>query len=184
VNAGDAGQSRFYAYDQAGNMTKNTGLCAGDNTLVYPAQGVSSGRPHAPVSICGEPVAYDANGNTTDYTAAGVRKRLFYDAENRPIEVREVDPATGVAISSLAKYAYGPDGERLRKLSSAGALATWYLGGDVELETASTGTTGYSHYLHADVMRRGGSLRYLHKDHLSSNRLITSATGAIVQRLA
>jgi RHS repeat-associated protein len=141
-------------------------------------------QPARPISICGAPVAYDANGNTTDYSAGGVRKRLFYDAENRPIEVREVDPATGVATSSLAKYAYGPDGERLRKLSSAGALATWYLGGDVELETATTGTQSFSHYLHADVMRKAGALRYLHKDHLSSNRLITSSTGAIVQRLA
>jgi hypothetical protein len=32
--------------------------------LIYPAQGATSLRPHAPISICGTAVTYDANGNT------------------------------------------------------------------------------------------------------------------------
>jgi RHS repeat-associated protein len=136
------------------------------------------------LSICGTPVTYDANGNTTEYTVRGVRKRLIYDAENRPIEVREIDPVTGAATASLARYAYGPDGERIRKLSGNGYLATHYLGSDVEIETGATGTTSFTHYLHADVQRVAGALRWLHKDHLSSNRLITNATGSVLQRLA
>jgi RHS repeat-associated protein len=58
------------------------------------------------------------------------------------------------------------------------------LGNDVEIETASpTGTISFSQYLHADVQRKAGALRFLHKDHLSSNRLITSSTGTVLQRL-
>ena len=42
-----------YAYDDADNMVFNSKLCAANPNLVYPAQGVASGHPHAPNSTCG-----------------------------------------------------------------------------------------------------------------------------------
>jgi hypothetical protein len=67
----DASLNRAYTYDAAGNMMMNTGLCAGANTLAYPAPGPALVRPHAPASICGAAVTYDANGNTASYDADG-----------------------------------------------------------------------------------------------------------------
>ncbi|PZF75903.1 hypothetical protein DK847_14700, partial [Aestuariivirga litoralis] len=55
-NQDGAAEDRSYAYDDAGNLTANSGLCGGAG-LVYPPSG--SARPHAPVSICGAPVSYD-----------------------------------------------------------------------------------------------------------------------------
>ena len=57
--------------------------------MAYPAQGPASVRPHAPVSICGSPVSYDANGNTLSYDSdgagAGSPRSLAWDGENRPL---------------------------------------------------------------------------------------------------
>jgi hypothetical protein len=53
-------ETRSFAYDAADNMVRNSGLCAATPNLVYPAQGATSGRPHAPATICGATVAYDA----------------------------------------------------------------------------------------------------------------------------
>ena len=47
-----------YAYDDADNMVWNSKLCAGGPNLVYPAAGAA--HPHAPSTICGSAVAYDA----------------------------------------------------------------------------------------------------------------------------
>ena len=68
-----------YAYDAGGfsqnrladNMVFNSKLCAANPNMVYPAQGVASGHPHAPNTICGTPVTYDANGNTLSYDVDG-----------------------------------------------------------------------------------------------------------------
>jgi YD repeat-containing protein len=48
--------TRSYGYDDADNMTFNSGLCAGSAAspnLTYPAQGPTAIRPHGPVTICG-----------------------------------------------------------------------------------------------------------------------------------
>jgi hypothetical protein len=64
-------QGRAYRYDDADNMVFNSGLCASNPNMVYPAQGAGSVRPHAPTSICGTAIRYDANGNTTSYDPDG-----------------------------------------------------------------------------------------------------------------
>ena len=79
-------EDRSFAYDDADNMIFNSGLCAANPNLAYPdgngaaaGQGLSSGRPHGPASICGSPVIYDANGNTLSYVVDG---RYFDSAFN------------------------------------------------------------------------------------------------------
>ncbi len=136
-------------------------------------------RPHAPLSICGTGVGYDANGNTTAYdgdgtsTAVGPRT-LVYDGENRPIAV------TQNGLTSI--FAYGPDGERA--LKRMGTTSTWYLGSDAEITVDVANPSGLlTSYLHPDVKRVGSVTSYLVKDHLASNRLTVSHGPATPKRL-
>jgi hypothetical protein len=86
-------------------------LSGSNPNIAYPTQGVASGRPHAPVSICGQALpaqAYDSSGNTLRYDPDGTGpkplREIAYDLENRPIVVKN----NGV----ISTFAYGPDGER------------------------------------------------------------------------
>jgi YD repeat-containing protein len=85
-NGNGTADDRTYAYDDADNMTFNSALCASNPNLVYPAQGATSVRPHAPTSICGTAVTYDANGDT-----------LIYDVD-------------GAGATQPRAFTYGPDG--------------------------------------------------------------------------
>jgi RHS repeat-associated protein len=72
-------------------------------------------------------------------------------------------------------YSYGPDGARLRK--TAGTGTTLYLGDDFEL---SGGV--WTKYLTAEAKRIGSVTTWMHRDHLSSVRLITNAAGGEAER--
>jgi YD repeat-containing protein len=124
-----AADSRSYAYDDADNMVWNSGLCAGSPNMVYPATGAA--HPHAPTSICGTAVSYDANGNTTNYDVDGsgpkLPRTLTYDLENRPLIILR----NGVA----ATMAYGPDGERTSK--SYLGTTTSFLGNEAEYNSGT-----------------------------------------------
>ena len=97
TNTGTSSESRSFAYDDAGNLTFNSGLCAGSPSspnILYPAQGVASGHPHGPTSICGTAVTYDADGNMTAYDPDGAAgpisaRSLAYDLENRPVSLTQ-----------------------------------------------------------------------------------------------
>ncbi|PVE20320.1 hypothetical protein DC522_33035 [Microvirga sp. KLBC 81] len=82
-------------------------------------------------------------------------------------------------------YTYGPDGARWKKSANTGpngtVQTTLYLG---DLEIAPDGT--WSLYPHPDLRLKkspGGTVRtaFLHRDHLSSVRAITDASGAVLQ---
>ncbi|MEY3083164.1 MAG: hypothetical protein RJA94_3149, partial [Pseudomonadota bacterium] len=107
-NQGGTAEDRTYAYDDADNMVANSALCGGAG-LAYPAAGAA--RPHAPTSICGSAVTYDANGNTLSYDPDGPgpveRRTIAYDGENRPVSV--------TAFGDVASFDYGPDGARAGK---------------------------------------------------------------------
>ena len=64
-----------YAYDRVSNMLSNSAV----GTFTYPPAGQP--RPHAPVTIDGDEIEYDANGNMTD----GRGLTIAYDGENRPV---------------------------------------------------------------------------------------------------
>jgi RHS repeat-associated protein len=133
---------------------------------VPPPPPVAFAHPHAPNSICGTAVTYDANGNTTNYDVDGagpLSPRSFaYDGENRPVAVTQNGNVTAMA--------YGPDGERASK--RFGTSAYYYLGTEAELLVNPTYTTGLlTSYLHPDVKREGLATDFLIKDHLASNRL-------------
>jgi RHS repeat-associated protein len=123
---------------------------------------VALAHPHAPNSICGTAVSYDANGNTTVYDVDGpgpkLPRTLTYDLENRPLIILR----NGVA----ATMAYGPDGERTSK--SYLGTTTSFLGNEAEY---NSGTALFTAYLHPDVRREGSATDFLLKDHLNSNRV-------------
>jgi RHS repeat-associated protein len=177
-NQNGTGDDAAYAYDDADNMVWNSKLCAANPNMVYPATGAA--HPHAPNSICGTPVTYDANGNTLTYDADGsasntVLPRTFsYDLENRPLSISwGSDPTTSMA--------YGPDGERLSKSYGSGATlaTTWYMGGDSEMLVNAANLTGLvTTWLHPDVQRQGANTSFGLKDHLASNRVMSFMPGA------
>jgi YD repeat-containing protein len=141
------------------------------------------GGLRAPASICGAAVSYDANGNTLSYdvdSTAGPEpvKSFTYDAENRPLSVTKA----GSGITST--YTYDALGERAGKSSTApGNPSTIYLGNDVEvLIDPANGITApgqMTAYLTPDAMREGSVTKWLHKDHLASNQLVTGQAGAV-----
>jgi RHS repeat-associated protein len=135
-------------------------------------------HPHAPNSICGTPVTYDANGNTTTYDvddAGPLMPRSFtYDGENRPVSVTQ--------NGNVTTMAYGPDGERASK--RFGTSTYYYVGGESELLVNPTYTTGLlTSYLHPDVKREGLATDFLIKDHLASNRLSMRMGNAATTRM-
>jgi RHS repeat-associated protein len=135
-----------FAYDDADNMTLNASLCA--TNLSYPdangaaaGQGNASGRPHAPTSICGVSVSYDANGNTLTYDPDGTNtgtplRTIIYDLENRPIAIQGYG---GWWVS----YVYGPDGEVALKSHPAGG-PTYFFGEAGEYSINSSFPSGYT----------------------------------------
>jgi RHS repeat-associated protein len=161
--ADNNGAITLYAYDDADNMTRNSGLCGGLTNMVYPAPG--SPRPHAPTSICGVTASYDANGNTVTYDVDGsgpdAPRTLIYDGENRPLVVMRNGNATVMA--------YGPDSERTSK--TYGGTTTHYLGNDTEVRFAPAQSPVITSYLHPDVRREGNATDFMVKDHLASNRV-------------
>jgi len=86
-----------------------------------------------PISVNGEGLSYDANGNLLSRGA----KSYFYDAENRL-----------TSVNASVFFSYGPDGERVKK--SDGLSSTIYLGADIEYAGGL-----YTKYLHPDVKRVG-----------------------------
>jgi RHS repeat-associated protein len=93
-----------------------------------------------------------------------LQPRAFaYDGENRPVSI--------AAQGSTTSFAYGPDGERTRKVN--GSNTTWYMGNDAELTADVTNPAGaYTTYVLPDIVRDGAITKYLTKDHLGSTRLV------------
>ena len=107
-----------YAYDALDRLTSATNAVSGTTqsftwspngrlltksnigAYVYPAQGVATGRPHAPVSVAGQAMSYDANGNLV----GGQGRVLVRDAENRRASVSPGGTAT------IHGYGLLPDG--------------------------------------------------------------------------
>lgn len=111
---------------------------------------------------------YDAAGNMTQNGTAS----YTYDAENRLLT------AGGVT------YTYDGDGRRVKK--SNGKLYWYGAGSEVLLETDLAGGTQdeYVFFNGKRVARRrqsDGAVFYFFADHLGSSRVVTNATGGIVE---
>ncbi len=167
---------RSYAYDDADNMIYNSGLCAGPVNMVYPAQGPGGSRPHAPTSICGTAVTYDANGNTLSYDVDGagvqVAREFVYDLENRPLTVSR--------NAIVTRFEYGPDGERTlkAKVNAATPMTLHMLGDGAELKVDAAFPNGLlTSRIGGGAKRVGNITSWSHKDHLSSTRNVSFMPG-------
>ncbi|WP_322418023.1 RHS repeat-associated core domain-containing protein [Mesorhizobium huakuii] len=180
-----ASDSWTYVYDNADRLTSSTNLgntslsesfvyAANDNMLsrtrvpgsyVYPS--ASAARPHAPISVGANAMAYDANGNLTSDGS----RTLAWDEANR---LKTVSLA-----SNTVNLAYGPDGARAKKTSSF--ATTLYPDADVEINPATPGAEIYTRYPHPDIKVVGTNVFFLHREHLASVRLVTDMSGAMVE---
>jgi RHS repeat-associated protein len=178
----NASLDRTYAYDAADNMVCNSALdtaippidcqAPGAQNILYPAQGVAAGRPHAPTKLAGQSQnwLYDANGNTLSYATPAGSREFAYDGDNRPSSI-------SLNGGPPAVFTTGPDGERLKKVVSSGAKTVWYVGSDSELAViASPASQLWTKYVTPSVKIEGTAqasqaLSFLHQDHLGSARL-------------
>ena len=156
-----------YSYSLNGNLTHRTRM----GTYIYPAQ--TAARPHAATQIGARSLTYDANGNLN---SDGVRT-LGWDRSNQLQIVHLGNTSTS--------FAYGPDGSRAKKSSAFGT--TLYAGADIEIDRPTPGAEVYTRYPHPDIKivttATGVTSRYfLHRDHLSSVRLVTDAAGNVVEQ--
>ncbi len=119
---------------------------------------------------------YDANGNmTVRDKGLSSQQTLVWDAQNRLSEVRDNNGAV------LERYGYDADGGRVRKTS--GITTTYSFFPHYEEEVAGSATTAIRYYSFNGqriAVKRGGTLSYLHGDHLTSSSLATDSAGAVV----
>ena len=165
ANDDDAALSEEFAYAANGNLTFKTGLGA----YAYPT--ANAPRPHAPLSVSGSALSYDANGNMV----SGRGRTIQYDGMNRPISVTQG--------TTTVTYVYGPDDKRLKKI--VGGSVTLYLGADEEIVDAGTASETSIKHLTDNLRRKGSATdgfatEWLYRDHLSSVRLMANAAGETV----
>lgn len=118
-NANDNALDQTFAYLPNGNLTAMT-TAGVASSYAYPA--ATAARPHAPTSVGGQALAWDATGNLT----SGRGRTFAWDGENRPASI------TMTAGAKTVTFGYGPDGGRVRKLAPTPAssprvsgLANW-----------------------------------------------------------
>ncbi|MEX3012100.1 RHS repeat-associated core domain-containing protein, partial [Hoeflea sp. TYP-13] len=138
----------------------------------------TSAPPHAPLLLGSSSFSYDANGNMT---ADGTRL-LSWDKANR---LSQVINGAGAVID----FAYGPESKRVKKVGAGGE--TLYPDADAEIDVTGTPVSAgvyalgaYTRYPHMDVKMVGTSPTYIHRDHLSSVRIVTDASGNLVEQTA
>lgn len=92
----------------------------------------------------------------------------------------------------IATIAYGPDGARAKKAGSTST--TLYPNAGVEIDATQPIGSGnaanndityissaYTRYPHMDIKVVGNEKFWLHRDHLSSVRMVTDAAGTVVE---
>ncbi|WP_179296127.1 RHS repeat-associated core domain-containing protein [Mesorhizobium sp. WSM4312] len=163
TNLGNASLSESFVYAANDNLISRSRVAG---TYVYPSAGAA--RPHAPTAVGSKTLAYDANGNLTSDGS----RTLSWDEANR---LKTVSLA-----SNTVNLAYGPDGARAKKSSSF--ATTLYPDADVEINPATPGAEIYTRYPHPDIKVVNGVKYFLHRDHLASVRMVTDASGAIVEQ--
>ena len=146
----------------------------------YAYPGVGLARPHAPLTAGSFTFGYDDNGNVTTDGA----RTLSWDGANRLTSVT-------TASQAVVDFAYDGDGARVRKAGAGGE--TLYPSADAEIDAtqpldppAGDGTdvyaaNAYTRYPYMDIKFAGSSPQFLHRDHLASVRMVTDASGNIVE---
>jgi RHS repeat-associated protein len=170
---GDTCSGLSWTYDAWGNRTAQSatgGTCTGFQDSV-----------NSNNQFMGSPYQYDQAGDMTHDAS----HQYYYDAENRIVQV---DGTLGTCSTATACYVYDPaTGERAEKI--VGTSTTTYirdLDGRVAAEWAPCGgstscwTEFYLYFGDALVAEyQNGTTYFVHRDHLSSTRLLTALNGAV-----
>ena len=128
---------------------------------------MTANHPHAPNTVGGAAVTYDANG---DMTTGLVAKALTYDVENRG----KTAQLGGVAMT----YVYGADGARLK---AGGGGSTTLTIGPIEVQGYGSGSETLILYPTPWYRVTGGVASVLHRDQVDSIQLITGGGGGVVK---
>ena len=173
-----ANHSRGYAYDRNGNITMLA--TATDTTQVtYAGNHLSSGNSYA----------YDANGNLTKDIERGIAS-ISYNLLNLPEQVTPGSAAQGPlpSLEVPTEYLYTASGAKLRSIT--GFLMILPGQTDLRERIDYMGSLIYDRTSLKKILIDGGyvevsgntrNYRFFVKDHLGNNRLVTDATGTILQ---
>ncbi len=174
---GPASYWHSWSYDKIGNRkseTRTTTAGVTTSTYEYPATGQP--RPHAvqkitttgPAGTKVNQYGYDAAGNQTSRTVAGVGETFEWDAEGKLTKVAKGAQQT--------KYVYDADGNRLLRQDNTGT--TLYLGSTEVLLKPDGSQIGTRHYTFGKQtigVRSAGKLTWLGSDHHGSATLMVDA---------
>ncbi len=187
--------SRNYTYDAAGNITgintRSYGYDALDRLNSEPQQAFTYDGNSNRLSDSAGAYQYTANSNRMTASPAGT---VTLDAAghttaigNRAFTYNQAGKLTAVSDNGtqLAQYGYRFDGQRTHKTRNGATTYYHYnQSGNLIAEADATGTT-LKEYVWDDAARplaqiEAGQITYLHPDHLSTPRLGTDASGALV----
>ncbi|MDF2373940.1 MAG: hypothetical protein P1V21_24445 [Rhizobiaceae bacterium] len=179
-----ASLSETFAYDDGGNLLGRTRLAGG---FVYPAG--AGTRPHAPLMLGANALSYDNNGNMT---ADGTRT-LAWDEANRLSQVINGAAAT-IDFGFCQEGRSGPGRQAGQEdwCRHRGALSgcrcrdrcAFDVWGGTPVSTGVYAMDAYTHYPHMDIKLVGTAPTFIHRDHLSSVRIVTDASGNLVEETA
>jgi RHS repeat-associated protein len=158
-----------YTYDLDSDRTSKIDHAAtGDTTHTYNYPTATSNQPHAVTTVTTgsntDTYAYDANGNTTGRTIAGVSQTRTYDADNRL--------ATVVQGGQTTSYVYDAAGNRLISHNADGTT-TAYLGAD---ELTQTGTVVHDTRYYGVAIRTAAGLTWTITDPNGTGDTAVNAT--------
>ncbi|MFF1822993.1 RHS repeat domain-containing protein [Kribbella sp. NPDC058245] len=181
---GPAPYWQSWTFDKVGNRQSETRHAAGgDTTSTYRYPDAGQARPHAvqgittttPAGSTTKNYGYDATGNLTDRTVAGVGETFAWDVEGHLEKVTKNGKTTS--------FVYDADGNRLLRRDTAGT--TFYFG-EAELllepDGKVTGTRYYRHSGQTVAVRTPGKLHWLGTDHHGTPNLAIDADNQSFER--
>ena len=95
------------------------------------------------------------------------------------VRVPPSPPGVTIGRTPTANFTYDGDGNRVKK--TEGGETILYINKYYEVNLTTGNTTSY--YYHGSrlvAMKKGGELKYLHQDHITSTALVTSDNGSFL----
>ncbi|MBV6396394.1 MAG: tRNA nuclease WapA [Anaerolineales bacterium] len=162
--------SETYQYDP---VTGNLKI-KGDMTLDY----LDSSHVHAVTNANSNTYSYDSNGNQTTRNIGSDTFNLYYDAENRLVEVKKNG-------ATIAQFTFDGDGKRVKSVVNGETIL--FVGSHFELE-GSQATKYYFAGASRIAIRKytvpqSMTVEYMLGDHLGSTSITTDNLGAMISEI-
>lgn len=177
-----AGSAVGYGYDANGNRISTTWI--GTTPLV-----IDANSNHL-LQDGGRQFTYDANGSRKTWIVNGTTATYSYDGFGRLASVMRDQPYsdfTNTYPAGTTTYNVNPLGQRVYKQGPAGEF--WFdYGPDSQLMADYITGQGWTDYLYFQgqpvALVRGGSIYYIHGDHLGRPETVTNSGKAILWQAA